>query len=132
MNLLALDFGTKRIGMAWADTSLVGVIVPFGIIEVAGKATWPKVCQELQVLLGRERIDKVIIGLPLGLQGEENTNTVRIREFIKLLQKGTIVPIELFDERFSSQAADRMEGGASRDEKSAIIILENYLVKNKL
>jgi putative Holliday junction resolvase len=132
MNILALDFGTKHIGMAWADTKLIGVIVPFGVIEVGGKGTWPKACQELKVLLEREKIDQMIMGLPWGLQGEENNNTMRIREFVKLLQGSTTVPIEFYDERFSSQAADRMEGGVSRDEKSAIVILEGYLVKNKL
>lgn len=132
MNILALDFGTKHIGTAWADTGLVGVIVPFGVIQVEGKAAWPKVCRELGGLLMRERIDRLVVGLPVGLQGQENANTVRVREFVKLLQDFTAVPVEFYDERFSSQAADKLGGDVSRDEKSAVVILEGYLEKNKL
>jgi putative Holliday junction resolvase len=88
--------------------------------------------EQLIELFKHEHIQKVIIGLPLGLDGKENENTIRIREFVKVLQSEIAIPFEFFDERFSSYAADRMEGGASRDEKSAIVILESYLTKNKL
>jgi putative Holliday junction resolvase len=129
MNILALDFGTKRIGMAWVDT-VIGVVLPFGIVENNEEEMKSK--EQLIELFKHEHIQKVIIGLPLGLDGKENENTIRIREFVKVLQSEIAIPFEFFDERFSSYAADRMEGGASRDEKSAIVILESYLTKNKL
>ena len=129
MNILALDFGTKRIGMAWVDTA-IGVVLPFGIIE--SSEVGKKGVQQLIELFKQENIQKVVIGLPLGLDGKENKNTIRIREFVKELQSKVAIPFEFYDERFSSQAADALGGELSRDEKSAIVILENYLEKNKL
>ena len=85
---------------------------------------------ELAKLIKKENIDKVIVGLPYGLEKKENANTKKIKKFAEDLKNIINIPIEFEDERFSSQAADRMgEGGASRDEKSAMIILQSYLEK---
>jgi putative Holliday junction resolvase len=81
--------------------------------------------------LKKEKIDKVIVGLPIGLNGTENKNTERIRKFIEQLKLEIDVPVEFFDERFSSQEADAMGGGVSRDEKSAMIILQSYTEHRK-
>jgi len=120
MNILAIDHGTKNIGLAWADTAL-NLVLPFGIIDAKN---WQS---ELVKLVETEKIDKVVVGLPLGLKGEENVNTKKIRQFGNELKKYIGLPIEFVDERFSSYAADRFEGGVSRDEKSAMIILQSYL-----
>lgn len=121
MNVLAIDFGTKNIGLAWSDTG-IGVVFPFGVIknEDPGKAK-----RELLDFIKKERADVLVVGLPFAMDGGENKNTERIRDFISTLD--TTVKIEFIDERFSSRQADRSEGGASRDEKSAMIILESYL-----
>ena len=124
MNILAVDYGTKNIGLAWAQIGL-GVVLPYGVIKDKNLA-------ELAELIKKENIDKVIVGLPLGLEKKENANTEKIKKFVSDLKKIVDVPVEFEDERFSSQAADRMgQGGASRDEKSAMIILQSYLDKNK-
>lgn len=124
MNILAVDYGTKNIGLAWAQIGL-GVVLPYGVIK-------DKNLDELVKLIKKENIDKVIIGLPFGLKEKENENTKKIRKFADDLKKIINIPIEFEDERFYSQAADRMEGGgASRDEKSAMIILQGYLAKIK-
>lgn len=129
MNILALDFGTKRIGMAWVDTE-IGVVLPFGIVEYSNQTK--VTVEKLTELIKQEHIQKVVIGLPLGLDGKENENTARIRSFAEELKSKLEIPVEFFDERFSSQAGDRYAGEASRDEKAAMIILENYVTKNKL
>ena len=121
MNILAIDFGTKNIGLAWCDTG-IGVVLPYGVVKKT----------ELAGFIAKEKIDKVVVGLPLGLDGKENANTVRVKKFADELRAQISAPVEFFDERFSSQQADRSEGGASRDEKSAMVILEGYLAKNKL
>jgi putative Holliday junction resolvase len=128
MNILALDFGTKRIGMAWTDTD-IGVVLPFGVIENDEQGARSK--EQLIALFKQEHIQKVVVGLPIGLDGKENENTIRIRGFVEKLESQTEVPFEFYDERFSSQVADRMEGSASRDEKSAVVILEGYLDREK-
>lgn len=124
MNILAVDYGTKNIGLAWAQIGL-GVVLPYGVIKDKNLA-------ELVKLIKKENIDKVVIGLPFGLQEKENANTEKIKKFAGDLKNLIDIPIEFEDERFSSQAADRMEGGgASRDEKSAMVILQGYLERNK-
>lgn len=127
MNVLAIDFGTKNIGLAWCDTG-IGAVLPYGVISNKEKGARNK---ELVDLIVGEHIDRVVIGLPLGLDGAENTNTARVKKFGEELQAQIGVPVEFFDERFSSQQADRMGAGVSRDEKSAMVILEDYLISKK-
>ncbi len=121
MNILAIDFGTKNIGLAWSDTG-IGVVFPFGVIK---NDDAQKAKRELLDFIKKENVDRLVVGVPLSMDGGENKNTERIRNFIATLD--TSVKIEFFDERFSSRQADRSQGGASRDEKSAMIILESYL-----
>jgi len=124
MNILAIDYGTKNIGLAWVATGL-GVVLPYGVIK-------DKNLVELAKLIKKENIDKVIVGLPFGLEKKENENTKKIKKFTSDLKDLIDIPVEFEDERFSSQAADRMEGGGvSRDEKSAMVILQGYLEKKK-
>lgn len=120
MNILAIDFGSKNIGLAWCDTNL-GIVLPFGRIMNNESRI-----MNLTSLIDKEKINKIVVGLPIGLDGKENANTERVRKFADELKKNTDLPVEFFDERFSSQAADAMGDGVSRDEKSAMIILENY------
>ena len=117
MKILGIDFGTKRIGLAWTDTTL-GMVLPLGIA---------KNMTELITIIEEEKVDQVVIGFPMSLAGTENKNTERVQNAAFEIQKATGLTVEFFDERFSSQAADAMGGGVSRDEKSAMIILEGYL-----
>ena len=127
MNILAVDFGTKNIGLAWSDTAM-GMALPYGVIknEVRAKAQ-----QELIKLVSTERIDKVVVGLPFTMKGEDNNNTMKIRAWVEEIKLSLKVPVEFVDERFSSKQADRSKGGASRDEKSAMVILESYLQQKR-
>ncbi len=120
MNLLAIDYGTKNIGLARATTG-VDVILPYGKVS-----NLPELVEKIT----KEKIDKLIVGLPLGLDGSENKNTQRVRKFIDELKKEISIPVEFITEIFSSQAGDRMGAGVSRDEKAAMIILQSYLEKN--
>jgi len=128
MNILGIDFGTKNIGLAWVNTDL-GVVLPFGIIKNHKSEI---INGELEKLIKEENVNKIVVGLPTGLDGKENENTKRIRNFSDELKKLIKIPIEFADERFSSYAADRMgSGGASRDEKAAMVILQTYLEMKK-
>lgn len=122
MNILAIDYGIKRIGLAkW--NSQVKVVLPFGIVSNL---------DEILQLNKEEIFDKIVVGMPYSSQDQQakNSNVNRVKEFINQLQNKLKIDIDIFDERFSSQQADRMGGIASRDEKSAMIILEGYLTKN--
>jgi len=127
MNILAVDFGTKNIGLAWCDTG-INVVLPYGVIDNQDRV---KAKRELVDLVKTERIQKVVVGLPYTMEGNENENTKKIRAFVDGLEKDLEIKIEFFDERFTSKQADRMEGGASRDEKSAMVLLQSYLSKIK-
>jgi putative Holliday junction resolvase len=127
MNILGIDFGQKRIGLAWMQVGL-DVILPYGVVQKKPDEIVPK---ELVDLIKEERINKVVIGLPLGMEGEENMNTKRVRGFGGELQKQIDLPVEFMDERFTTHEASRMGGTASLDEKSAMLILEMYQELNK-
>ncbi|OGH69042.1 MAG: hypothetical protein A3D53_02555 [Candidatus Magasanikbacteria bacterium RIFCSPHIGHO2_02_FULL_45_10] len=127
MNILAIDYGTKRLGLAWSDTTL-GVILPFGTIE---GDTLPRKITALVNVLKRERVDKLVVGYPLSADGKEGKNTERVQKFVFELQKQISIPIDYHDERFSSYGADAMGDGVTRDERSAMFILEGYLEKIK-
>ncbi len=121
MNILALDIGQKRTGVAWVDTT-VNVVLPFGVLK---NDTYGEAVIEL---ISKENPDLVVVGLPLGLDGSENEHTKQVRDFVASLGEQTRKQnFVFFDERFSSQQADRSMGGVSRDEKAAMVILEGYL-----
>jgi len=127
MNILGVDFGTKRIGLAWTQTEL-GVVLPYGQIRGKDKE---EMIVNLVKLIKEERIEKVVFGLPLTLEGQESPNSRRVRAFVDELKKQINVLIDFYDERLSSFAADQMEGNVTRDEKAAMIILQDYLEANK-
>lgn len=126
MNILAIDYGTKNIGLAWCQKEL-GVVLPFGQLK---DYKTDRLKDYFVELIQKEKIDKVIVGLPVGLDGKENENTKKIRNFADELKKAIEITIDFVDERFTSAQADRMGGEASRDEKAAMIILQSYLDKN--
>ena len=125
MLLLAIDFGTKNIGLAKASTE-VDVVLPFGVVNNEDKVLAEA---ELVRIIKEQNVDKIIVGLPFGLDGKENNNTIRIREFVDRLKKEISTSFEFVSEAFSSQAGDRMGAGVSRDEKAAMVILQGYLEK---
>ena len=155
MNILAIDYGAKRIGLAWADTAL-GVVLPFGMIRQSDFTRLPRPgppasefarrrsragaeatggqglrIAEIATLVKREKIGQIVMGLPIGLDGQENENTKKVREFADQLKSEVRLPIITVDERFTTHEAGRMKGGVSVDEKAAMIILQTYLDKRK-
>lgn len=128
MNLLAVDFGTKRMGLAWAESE-INVVLPFGLLTGKNLA---EISQKLLKTINTEKPDKIIFGLPKSLTGEEASNTKRVRDFAEQIKEATQVEVEFFDERFSSQLADKFTNSeSSRDEVAAMAILSDYLKKNK-
>lgn len=126
MNILGIDYGTKRIGLAWMQEGL-DVVLPFGIINEVDRK---KNIEAVAKLIADERINKVVIGLPFGLDGEETENTKRIRAFASELGEKIKLPIEFEGEEFTTKEAAQMEGDASLDEKAAMLILQGYRERN--
>jgi len=125
MNILGIDYGKKRIGLAWVQEGL-DVVLPYGIMK-----NEQLIINKLATMVDEEKINKIVVGLPLGLDGEENENTKSVRGFVDELKEEIEIEIQFVDERFTSKQADRMGGDASLDEKSAMLILQSYLDKQK-
>ncbi len=122
MNVLGVDYGRKRIGLAWLQTGL-DVVLPYGVAHSF---------EELVKLIKEEKVDKVVFGLPLTLEEmSENPNTKRIRKFADEIKKETGVEIDFADERLTTAEAMQMGGDATLDEKAAMLILQTYLEENK-
>lgn len=127
MKILGIDYGKKRLGLALYNTH-ISVAVPFGLLEESSENPIAKITE----IVHTEDIVRVVIGLPLGLDGKENEATMRVRTFGSEVEKNTHIPVDFFDERFTSVAADRSENGISRDEKAAVMILEGWVERNNL
>lgn len=133
MNILGIDYGTKRIGLAWMQTG-IDVVLPFGRIQnlepclPAGR--FGILNTQLIDVIKKEKVDRVVVGLPLGLDGKENENTARVRKFGDALARETGIAVEYHDERFTTREAAREEGGVSPDEAAAMLILESYRKKH--
>jgi len=126
MNILAIDYGTKRIGLAWVETTL-GVVLPYGVIQNTNNNH--DIPVKLLDMIASDAPQRIVLGLPLSVDDVRSTtpNESRVRAFGALLEEQTGVPVVYIDERFSSRQADNTPGDVSRDEKSAMIMLESYL-----
>jgi putative Holliday junction resolvase len=124
MNILAIDHGQKRIGLAWVNTDL-GVVLPYGVIK---KQETNSKIQAIADVIKTEKINLLVIGLPVHSETRAETeHTKTIRAFAAELKKNTGIPVEFIDESFTTHEAKEMGGGATLDEKAAMIILQDYL-----
>ncbi len=123
MNLLAIDYGQKRIGLAFRPTD-VAVVLPCGLIRYESEQ---EAITEIQKKVQTYNIEKIIIGLPITPEGSEGAQTTNVRSFATELGRAVSVPIIFFDERYSTHEAGRMEGNVSLDERAAMILLRAYL-----
>ncbi|MEA2168853.1 MAG: putative pre6S rRNA nuclease, partial [Solirubrobacteraceae bacterium] len=72
----------------------------------------------------------VLIGLPLRLRGGDSDQTRAVRAFAARLEAAVDVPVELYDERFTTQIAARTPGAASEDSRAAAVLLDEYLSRH--
>lgn len=131
--LAGVDYGTVRIGVAICDPLRI-LVSPLEIHQVAGPA---RDGAYFQSLVDRERIAGFVVGLPIHCDGGESDKSRQAREFARWLQQTTSVPVRLFDERFTTSAAQsrmrRASGSGKRtrhrlvDAIAAQVILESFL-----
>ncbi len=132
MTIAALDLGRRLIGLAVSDDSESHVF-PLGAIERrGGRADF----QEIVRCLHDYRVGRIVVGLPLNMDGTEGAPARSARAFAERLSKELKLPVELFDERLTSfEAEDRLKGtGIGRKAKraaidaiAAAVILEGWL-----
>lgn len=132
--IVALDVGTKRIGVAACDPRrIVARIV--GMIPAQPPA---KAIEAITRVLRDEEAVELLIGLPWTMEGEIGPQAQRVIDFVDLLRPAVTIPITYYDERLTSAEAERLlndRGGFTRkdrdqgkvDQLAALLILEDYL-----
>jgi len=121
--VLALDYGSARCGCAVSDPtgSLATPIEP--VLRPESRRGFAR----LRTLVSELSVERVLVGLPLSLSGGESAQTVRTRAFAERLRRELPVPVELYDERFTTRLAERAGGRASEDSRAAAHLLEGWL-----
>ena len=123
MKVLAIDYGAARTGVAVSDAT--GTIArPLGIVE---RAATPEGLARLNDLVQEQEAERVVVGLPLTLRGERGSQAATTEEFVRALRAVTQVPVETYDERFTTTLATRDQGDAPEDARAAAHLLESYL-----
>ncbi|HEY1451574.1 MAG TPA: Holliday junction resolvase RuvX [Solirubrobacteraceae bacterium] len=127
MRVLALDYGSARCGCAVSDPT--GTIVT--PIEPVLRPGSKRGMGSLVALVKEREVQRVVVGLPLSLRGEDTEQTRETREFAQRLagRLGDGVPVELHDERFTTRMAQRLDGDAatSEDSRAAAHMLESWM-----
>ena len=133
MRLLSLDVGDRRIGAALSD--------PLGItatplLAIDRKRVRDAVAAVLDLAREHE-VSGIVVGFPLTLSGEAAHQAAKVKDFVRVLESRTELPVVAVDERFSTQEAERLLRSAGRrarsrdkgavDSAAAAVILQTYL-----
>ena len=130
--VLALDVGSKRIGVAVSDE--LGITAQG--LETIQRQNRRRDLEALSGLLNKYQVKEIVIGLPLRLSGAEGTQSTKMRAFAELLQSEFGVTIHLWDERWTSTEANRIlreaelsiqKRAQAVDRMAAVLILQAWL-----
>jgi len=123
VKVLALDYGSARTGVAVSDPT--GTLArPLGIVE---RAATKDGLAELERLAREEEVERIVVGLPLTLRGERGEQAAETERFVEELRGAVDVPVELYDERFTTDLAQQTAGAAPEDALAAAHLLTTYL-----
>jgi len=122
LKVVALDFGRARTGVAVSDPT--GTLArPLGVVERA--ATDAGLARVVE-LVRSEEAEQVVVGMPLTLRGEHGEQARETQAFVEALRAAVDVPVETFDERFTTTLAER-GNGTPADARAAAHLLNGYL-----
>lgn len=131
---MAIDYGTKAIGLAVSD-ELRLTVRPLTTVR-RGKKSYAQVIAEICALIAEHEIATLVVGLPLNMDGTRSEMTARVESFLADLRRRLAIPIALVDERLTSYEAEQIlrqmgvgerERRARSDEYAAVLILQDYL-----
>lgn len=123
MKVLALDYGSARTGVAVSDET--GTIArPVGVVE---RAASPDGLERIRAIVAGEEAELLVVGLPLTLRGEHGAQARETEAFVHALRAALDVPVETYDERFTTSIAERSAGAAAEDARAAAHLLDSYL-----
>ena len=134
---LAIDFGEKRVGLALSDPTKI-IAKPFKSISYTNQ---DDLLNKISLIIEQKNVEKIILGLPIGLKGQQTAQTNRVFEFYNLIKDKNDIKIVMEDERLSSVSAKKslvlqnIKTGHNKaliDETAAAIFLQLYLDKNNI
>jgi putative holliday junction resolvase len=134
--ILAIDYGEKRIGLALTDPMQI-IAKPYQTVQFQSKAI---LVTTLLQIIKEQDVSLVILGLPWGSEGQETKKTLEVKKFGIYLESQLPVPMEFWDERFSTAEAnselkkmgyDFMKAREFVDAVAASLILRSYLENRK-
>jgi putative Holliday junction resolvase len=123
--VLALDYGGVRTGVAISDVTGT-IAAPVGIVE---RAASPDGLASLEAIVREQDVECVVVGLPLTLRGEVGEQARETLAFAEALRGVLSVPVETYDERFTTRLAADSGGVAEEDARAAAHILQSYLAQ---
>jgi putative Holliday junction resolvase len=132
MRILALDHGSKRIGVAVSDETKT-IAQPLEFIPAEPFADF---LARLRQLIQEKEIEQILVGLPRNMDGSYGPAAEKVQTFVAALKNAVVVPVETLDERLTSAQANRVliQGGVRRDKRkekvdqtAAAILLQSYL-----
>ena len=123
MKVVALDFGRARTGVAVSDPT--GTLArPLAVVErAATEAGLARVAE----LVREEGAEQVVVGMPLTLRGERGEQARETEAFVEALRAAVDVPVDTFDERFTTTLAEQGGNGMPADARAAAHLLTGYL-----
>ena len=127
MRVLALDHGSARCGVAVSDPTGT-LATPLPVVEGPDTKKGLAAVAGLVEELGAER---VVVGLPLTLAGDEGHQAAEARTFAEKLERKVSVPVELHDERLTTRLAERTGGEGDADSRAAAHLLDSYLARTR-
>jgi putative holliday junction resolvase len=125
VKIVAVDYGSARTGVAVSDPT--GTLArPIGVIERAGTEVG---LERLVELIASEGAERVVVGMPLTLRGEVGEQARETERFVDQLRQAVDVPVEGFDERFTTDLAEQDPGSRNLppDARAAAHLLTSYL-----
>jgi putative Holliday junction resolvase len=123
VRVLALDYGAARTGVAVSDATGT-IAAPVGVVERASTADG---LARLQAIVLEQGVERVVVGMPLTLRGEVGEQARETLAFAEALRRVLSVPIETYDERFTTALAAGAGGAADEDARAAAHLLQDYL-----
>lgn len=132
MRVLAIDHGTKRMGIAVSDPSGT-IALP---LEFIPAEPFNAFLDRLKQLIQEKEVEQILVGMPRNMDGSYGPAAAKVREFIAVLKETIAVPILTWDERLTSTQANRflVQANVSRkdrkekvDQAAAAILLQSFL-----
>ena len=132
MRVLAIDHGTKRMGIALSDETAT-IAQPLEFIPAEPFADF---LARLKQLLTEKQVDQILIGMPRNMDGSYGPAALKVQEFVAVLKETIGIPIKTWDERLTSAQANRMliQAEVRRDKRkqrvdaaAAAILLQSFL-----